>query len=31
MLAKPTFLCAIVAVACAASGVASAQTLSDNA
>jgi len=26
MLAKPTFLCAIVAVACAASGIASAQT-----
>jgi tripartite-type tricarboxylate transporter receptor subunit TctC len=26
MLAKPTFLCAIVAVACAASGFASAQT-----
>src|SRR5262249_56469203 len=26
MLAKPTFLCAIVAVACAATGIASAQT-----
>src|SRR5262245_65898914 len=29
MLAKPTFLCAIVAVACAASGIASAQTFAN--